>query len=126
MHGLLLYVDKAKQTFQIGPHYGIHLHLVLGHQREQQKPSKDQGRPSSLRNAKRMNLASINQSIEYISGISNTYIQVRPNPTHMKINARQNLQGDPKKMYDSVLKLKSGPEVGFYFPACVLDSEFRA
>ena len=91
VHGLLLYVDKAKQTFQIGPHYGLHLHLVLGHQREQQKPSKDQGRPSSLRNAKRMNLASINQSIEYISGISNTYIQVRPNPTHMKINARQNL-----------------------------------
>ena len=36
------------------------------------------------------------------------------------------VQGDPKKMYDSVLKLKSGPEVRFYFPACVLDSEFLA
>ena len=36
------------------------------------------------------------------------------------------VQGDPKKMYDSVLKLKSVPEVRFYFPACVLDSEFRA
>ena len=35
-------------------------------------------------------------------------------------------QSDPKKMYDSVLKLKSVPEVRFYFPACVLDSEFRA
>ena len=36
------------------------------------------------------------------------------------------IQGDPKRMYDSVLKLKSVPEVRFYFPACVLDSEFRA
>ena len=37
-----------------------------------------------------------------------------------------NIQGDPKKMHDSVLRLKSVPEVRFYFPACVLDSEFRA
>ena len=34
------------------------------------------------------------------------------------------LQGDPKKMSVSVLKLKSVPKVRFYFPACVLDSEF--
>ena len=34
------------------------------------------------------------------------------------------VQGDPKKMSVSVLKLKSVPEVRFYFPACVLDSEF--
>ena len=34
MHGLLLCVGKAKQTFQIGPHYGLHVHLVLGYQRE--------------------------------------------------------------------------------------------
>ena len=36
------------------------------------------------------------------------------------------IQGDPKKMHDSVLKLKSVLKVRFYFPACVLESEFRA
>ena len=55
MHGLLLCVGKAKQTFQIGPHYGLHLHLVLGHQREQGDiASKDQGKAhfiSGIQNA---------------------------------------------------------------------------
>ena len=55
MHGLLLCVGKAKQTFQIGPHFGLHLHLVLGHQREQGDiASKDQGKAhfiSGIQNA---------------------------------------------------------------------------
>ena len=41
-----------------------------------------------------------------------------------KLENKDNLQGDPKKISDSVLKLKSVPKVRFYFPACVLDSEF--
>ena len=55
MHGLLLCVGKAKQTFQIGPHYGLHVHIVLG-QEQGDIASKDQEKsPLSLRNAKRMN-----------------------------------------------------------------------
>ena len=49
VHGLLLCVDKAKQTFQIGPHYELHLHLVLGQQQEQGDiVSKDQGKAHLL------------------------------------------------------------------------------
>ena len=43
-----------------------------------------------------------------------------------KAAKKAHLQGDPKKMLDSVLKLKSVLKVRFYFPACVLESEFRA
>ena len=36
------------------------------------------------------------------------------------------IQGDPKKMSVSVYELKSVLDVGFYFPTCVLESEFWA
>ena len=38
----------------------------------------------------------------------------------------ENIQGVPKKMSHSVLKLKSVVEVRFYFSTCVSESEFRA
>ncbi len=67
----LRWQSKAKQTFQIGPHYGLHIHLVLGHQQEQGDiVSKDQGKsPFSLRNAKRMNQKLCNLCILGISRV---------------------------------------------------------
>ena len=71
MHGLLLCVGKAKQTFQIAPHYGLLVDVVLGHQREQGDiASKDQEKiPFSLRNAKRMNKKLCNLCILGISRV---------------------------------------------------------
>ena len=90
VHAVLLCVGKAKQTFQI---MGFTLSLDINESKEM-LPAKTKQEPrkslSSLRNEKRMNLASINKSInqsfKYISGI--TYIHTA---YHMGINARQKL-----------------------------------
>ena len=83
VHWLFLCVGKAKQTFQI---MGFTLSLDINESKEM-LPAKTKQEP---RNEKRMNLASINKSInqsfKYISGI--TYIHTA---YHMGINARQKL-----------------------------------
>ena len=92
VHGLLLCVGKAKQTFQtMGSTFTLSLDI---NESKETLPAKTKQEPrkslSSLRNEKRMNLASINKSInqsfKYISGI--TYIHTA---YHMRINARQKL-----------------------------------
>ena len=45
VHGILPCTGKARQGFQIPPHHGLHLHLLLGHQGEQGDPAgQDQAR----------------------------------------------------------------------------------
>ena len=71
VHGILFCVGKAKQTYQIGPHYRFHLYLVLWHQREQgDVASKDQTRtkekPIFYQECKTQE-SSINQSINQSS-----------------------------------------------------------
>ena len=42
-------LPRIPKTFQIGPHFGLHLHLFLGHQREKGDiATKDQGKAHFL------------------------------------------------------------------------------